>query len=79
MTNGVPVDGLWYDKKEKTNMSKVATPELAEKIVANIKQTCPASADNMSGTRSPPRRLRAACRPARDRGPRPADPQRRGD
>ena len=31
-------------------MSKVSTPELAEKIVANIEQACPASADNMSGT-----------------------------
>ena len=36
------------------NMSKVATPELAEKIVANIKQACPASADNMSGTLAAP-------------------------
>ena len=35
-------------------MSKVATPELAEKIVANIKQACPASADNMSGTLAAP-------------------------
>ena len=52
--NGFPVDGMWYDKKEKTNMSKVATPELAKKIVANIKQACPASADNMSGTLAAP-------------------------
>ena len=51
---GLPVDGIWYDKKEKTNMSKVSTPELAEKIVANIKQACPTSAANMTGTLTAP-------------------------
>ena len=52
--DGLPVDGMWYDKKEKVNMSKVSTPRLAEKIIANVKAACPDSAANMSGDLTAP-------------------------
>jgi hypothetical protein len=54
LLDGLPVDGVWYDKKEKVNMCKVSTPQLAEKIIAKVKAACPDSAANMSGNLSAP-------------------------
>ena len=41
-------------RPEKVNMSKVSTPRLAEKIIANVKAACPDSAANMSGDLTAP-------------------------
>lgn len=54
LLDGLPVDGVWYDKKEKVNMCKVSMPQLAEKIIAKVKAACPDSAANMSGNLSAP-------------------------
>ena len=54
LLDDLPVDGMWYDKKEKLNLSKVSTPQLAEKIISKVKAACPDSAANMSGSLAPP-------------------------
>ena len=54
LLDDLPVDGTWYDKKEKLNLSKVSTPELAEKVISKVQAACPDSAANMSGSLVPP-------------------------
>ena len=51
---GLPADGMWFDKKESLNLSKVSTPELARLIIDAVKVLCPDSAANMSGDLAAP-------------------------
>ena len=51
--NHLPVDSVWFDKKEGINLGKVATPELAQLIITIVKDLCPDSAANMSGMGGP--------------------------
>ena len=49
VTKDIPCDALWYDKTSKENLAKVATPEVAQKIIDNVMKKCPDSAPQMSG------------------------------
>ena len=53
--NHLPVDSVWFDKKESINLGKVATPELAQLIITIVKDLCPDSAANMSGNLDAPK------------------------
>ena len=48
---GIPCEsGIWYDIKEKKNLAKVCTPEVAAGIIEKIKGSCSQSAPLMEGS-----------------------------
>ena len=42
--------GIWYDMKEKKNLAKVNTPEVAAAIIEKVKGSCSQSAPLMEGS-----------------------------
>ena len=49
ITKNIPCDALWYDKTSKQNLAKVATPQVAKKIIDQVFKKCPESASQMTG------------------------------
>ena len=46
--------GIWYDIKEKKNLAKVCTPEVAAAIIEKVKGSCSQSAPLMEGSCNAP-------------------------
>ena len=52
---GIPCEsGIWYDIKEKKNLAKVCTPEVAAAIIEKVKGSCSQSAPLMEGSCNAP-------------------------